>query len=94
MDVIEMASATPSLLPVGDADAVLRRERDWIFLPRPWLEVDVRDVVEGEALDGGGDEPQCEHLHRTGATLYVKGTIARRGRETIRLAYWHRVATI
>ena len=89
---------------VAKADGPLRggaetppRQPTRIFLPRPWLDVNSSDVLEREPLDAsaqGADGPQCEYLHRAGAAVYVKGAVAQRGRETVRLAYWHQVATI
>ena len=98
MSAMETTVAKADARSRGGADAGLLRQSRRVFLPRPWLEVEAGGVLTGETLDsgsgdGGADESRCQYLHRAGATVYVKGAVTRRGQPTIRLAYWHQVAT-
>jgi hypothetical protein len=47
--------------------AAFIRQGEWFFLPRPWMEVDHRDVFRDEPISRGGGKPHwCEYLYRMG----------------------------
>lgn len=52
------------------------RQGEWFFLPRPWLEVDERQVLHDEPIQrGSGRSHVCEFVHRIdGRTVYVSAT--------------------
>jgi hypothetical protein len=57
----------------GRRNAAFLRQGEWFFLPRPWLEVDAKDVIEHEPIRRGAGKPHlCQYLHRVGGVkVYV-----------------------
>jgi hypothetical protein len=59
---------------------------DWIFLPRPWLNVD--------ASQGARDrELECECVWRAGNDIFARGRV-RVGDRLVRLPYWHKAVRV
>jgi hypothetical protein len=54
-------------------NAAFLRQGEWFFLPRPWLEVNAKEVLENEPIRRGAGKPHiCRHLYRTGGeAVYV-----------------------
>ena len=65
---------------------------NWLFLPRPWMEVDEPSILKNQRVGNGDTAHVCQFLHCShGARMYVKGSVRQEGRAAIALAYWHRV---
>jgi len=65
---------------------------NWLFLPRPWLQVDEPSILKNEQIGSGETARVCQFVHRApGARMYVKGCVRQQGRTAIALAYWHQV---
>lgn len=48
-------------------NAAFLRQGEWFFLPRPWMEVDHREVYRNEPISRSGGKPHwCEYVYRLG----------------------------
>ena len=59
---------------------------NWIFLPRPWLNIDSTQVARGLELE-------CDCVRRVGNEIFARGLV-RVGDRFVRLPYWHKAVRV